>query len=117
MMEAAKALLCIYLHHRQQETSPAPLPLWACSLGLNPHCHFLLLLRSLAFDHRVLLDFLISTETCFLEYFVRYLRLLRTDPEGFRQPVPVWRLHSKKLFPYNPNSLMKLLTETQELLI
>ncbi|KAK7912975.1 hypothetical protein WMY93_013186 [Mugilogobius chulae] len=192
MMEAAKALLCIYLHHRQQETSPAPLPLWACSLGLNPHCHFLLLLRSLAFDHRVLLDFLISTETCFLEYFVRYLRLLRTDPEGFSaacsslevQPRTemgnrgsvstecalgagqqcevllvdysssgesdtedvertvdtdkaqdkdtllesavrclslllelVSRLHSKKLFPYNPNSLMKLLTETQELLI
>lgn len=84
MMEAAKALLCIFLQHRQQESAhPPSLLRWACSLGLNPHCHFLFLLRSLAFDHRVLLDFLISTETCFLEYFVRYLRFLRTDPEGF----------------------------------
>ncbi|XP_033843517.1 protein Lines homolog 1 [Periophthalmus magnuspinnatus] len=186
MIEAAKALLSIFLHHRKQEPalSPTPHPLWACSLGLNPHCHFLLLLRSLAFDHRVLLDFLISTETCFLEYFVCYLRLLRTDPEGFSaacsEPRTEWgtrgsertecaegvgqncgvllvdysssgeseteeaegavncgrdqdrgscwgaavrclslllelmsRLHSKNLFPYNPSSLMKLLTEAE----
>uniref|UniRef100_A0A3B4AHZ6 Lines homolog 1 n=1 Tax=Periophthalmus magnuspinnatus TaxID=409849 RepID=A0A3B4AHZ6_9GOBI len=184
MIEAAKALLSIFLHHRFPALSPTPHPLWACSLGLNPHCHFLLLLRSLAFDHRVLLDFLISTETCFLEYFVCYLRLLRTDPEGFSaacsEPRTEWgtrgsertecaegvgqncgvllvdysssgeseteeaegavncgrdqdrgscwgaavrclslllelmsRLHSKNLFPYNPSSLMKLLTEAE----
>uniref|UniRef100_A0A8C6SUB9 Protein Lines N-terminal domain-containing protein n=1 Tax=Neogobius melanostomus TaxID=47308 RepID=A0A8C6SUB9_9GOBI len=84
MMEAAKALLCIFLQHRQQEPAQSTsLLLWACPLGLNPHCQLLLLLRSLSFDHRVLLDFLISTETCFLEYFVRYLRFLRTDPGGF----------------------------------
>lgn len=41
------------------------------------------LLRGLAFDHSVLLDFLISSETCFLEYIVRYLKLLRDDWEGF----------------------------------
>lgn len=55
----------------------------ACDCGCNPHCHFLLLLGSVSFDHSVLLDFLISTETCFLEYFVRYLRFLRSDPRGF----------------------------------
>ncbi|XP_055769599.1 protein Lines homolog 1 isoform X2 [Salvelinus fontinalis] len=54
MMEAAKALLLLYLHH------------------------------SISFDHSILLDFLISTETCFLEYFVRYLKHLRDDWEGFR---------------------------------
>lgn len=58
-------------------------PETACDLGCNPHCHFLLLLGSVSFDHSVLLDFLISTETCFLEYFVRYLRFLRSDPPGF----------------------------------
>ncbi len=55
----------------------------ACASGCNPHCHFLLLLQSLSFDHSTLLDFLISTETCFLEYFVRYLKYLRSDWQGF----------------------------------
>lgn len=55
----------------------------ACASGCNPHCHFLVLLQSISFDHSILLDFLISTETCFLEYFVRYLRFLRTDWQGF----------------------------------
>lgn len=49
----------------------------ACEWGCNPHCHFTLLLRSLSFDHTVLLDFLISDETCFLEYCVLYLKHLR----------------------------------------
>ena len=55
----------------------------SCASGCNPHCHFLLLLRSISFDHSILLDFLISTETCFLEYFVRYLKYLRADWQGF----------------------------------
>lgn len=55
----------------------------ACASGCNPHCHFLLLLQSISFDHSILLDFLISTETCFLEYFVRYLKYLRADWQGF----------------------------------
>lgn len=55
----------------------------ACDSGSNPHCHFLLLLQSISFDHSVLLDFLISTETCFLEYFVCYLKYLRADWQGF----------------------------------
>ncbi len=54
-----------------------------CVWGCNPHCHFILLLRSLSFDHSVLLDFLISSETCFLEYCVRYLKLLRKDRTAF----------------------------------
>lgn len=55
----------------------------ACASGCNPHCHFLFLLQSISFSHSLLLDFLISTETCFLEYFVRYLKYLRTDWQGF----------------------------------
>lgn len=56
----------------------------ACGSGCNPHCHFLILLQSISFDHSILLDFLISTETCFLEYFVRYLKYLRSDWQNFR---------------------------------
>ncbi|CAB1339039.1 unnamed protein product [Coregonus sp. 'balchen'] len=81
MMEAAKALLLIYLHHRVTSDLDADA---ACVVGGNPHCHFLFLLRSISFDHSILLDFLISTETCFLEYFVRYLKHLRDDWEGVR---------------------------------
>uniref|UniRef100_A0A4W5JSA2 Lines homolog 1 n=1 Tax=Hucho hucho TaxID=62062 RepID=A0A4W5JSA2_9TELE len=81
MMEAAKALLLLYLHHRVSSDLEADA---ACVVGGNPHCHFLFLLRSIFFDHSILLDFLISTETCFLEYFVRYLKHLRDDWEGFR---------------------------------
>uniref|UniRef100_A0A674A5F2 Lines homolog 1 n=1 Tax=Salmo trutta TaxID=8032 RepID=A0A674A5F2_SALTR len=76
MMEASK-MGCIQL--QRSVSSDA-----ACVVGGNPHCHFLFLLRSISFDHSILLDFLISTETCFLEYFVRYLKHLRDDWEGFR---------------------------------
>lgn len=55
----------------------------ACASGSNPHCHFLLLLQSVSFDHSILLDFLISSETCFLEYFVRYLKYLTVHWQGF----------------------------------
>nr|XP_055043161.1 protein Lines homolog 1 [Misgurnus anguillicaudatus] len=78
MIESAKALIALYLYQKSLNFS-VPVCLWGC----NPHCHFIILLRSLSFDHTVLLDFLISTETCFLEYCVRYLKLLREDWTGF----------------------------------
>nr|XP_057944669.1 protein Lines homolog 1 isoform X2 [Doryrhamphus excisus] len=84
MMEAAKALLAIFLHIRENSPSDGSDPgEAACASGCNPHCHFLFVLQSVAFDHRVLLDFLISMETCFLEYLVRYLKYLSTDWQGF----------------------------------
>ncbi|KAK5874645.1 hypothetical protein PBY51_019573 [Eleginops maclovinus] len=84
MMEAAKALLSIFLHHRLcSGLDDFSMLKAACVFGCNPHCHFLLLLQSISFDHSILLDFLISTETCFLEYIVRYLKYLRSDWQGF----------------------------------
>ncbi|XP_075753056.1 protein Lines homolog 1 isoform X2 [Pelodiscus sinensis] len=93
MLEAAKTLLTIYLKFdrlwhdaagnlclaKEKET-------WIClthESGCNPHCIFLYFLKSIAFDFTVLLDFLISSETCFLEYFVRYLKLLKEDWHHF----------------------------------
>uniref|UniRef100_A0A4W3H1N6 Uncharacterized protein n=1 Tax=Callorhinchus milii TaxID=7868 RepID=A0A4W3H1N6_CALMI len=78
MVEAARALLNIYIHSVRGVNS-----LNAHESCFNPHCIFLLLLNNLTFDHCVLLDFLISAETCFLEYFVRYLRLLREEWQCF----------------------------------
>ncbi|XP_060709227.1 protein Lines homolog 1 isoform X2 [Hemiscyllium ocellatum] len=83
MVEAARALLTIYIScYRSLDIYPqenANNSCEACEHCFNPHCIFLLILQSLVFDHSVLLDFLISTETCFLEYLVRYLRLLQED--------------------------------------
>ncbi|XP_010214073.1 PREDICTED: protein Lines homolog [Tinamus guttatus] len=92
MWEAAKALLLIYLKfHRLQHDAADSLSLkeeetWnflTHESGCNPHCIFLFFLKSIAFDSTVLLDFLISSETCFLEYLVRYLKLLREDWHHF----------------------------------
>ncbi|XP_044045509.1 protein Lines homolog 1 isoform X2 [Siniperca chuatsi] len=84
MFEAAKALLSIFLNHRLcSRLDDLAVLEAACASGCNPHCHFLLMLQSISFDHSILLDFLISTESCFLEYFVRYLKYLRADWQGF----------------------------------
>ncbi|XP_075711399.1 protein Lines homolog 1 [Rhinoderma darwinii] len=84
MLEVAKSLLQMYLHNPRlhsttsdEEKDTWKLPSHQC--GINPHCIFLFLLKNVAFDASVLLDFLISSETCFLEYFVRYLKLLKED--------------------------------------
>ncbi|NXX81159.1 LINES protein, partial [Urocolius indicus] len=92
MWEAAKALLLIYLkfdrlwHDAAAKLSPKEEETWnflTHASGYNPHCIFLFLLEKIAFDSSVLLDFLISSETCFLEYLVRYLKLLRKDWHQF----------------------------------
>ncbi|XP_070619605.1 protein Lines homolog 1 [Erythrolamprus reginae] len=94
MVEAVKSLLAIYLNlerfchdvnftlcHSDDGTQDNR----THQNGYNPHCIFLCLLGSIAFDATVLLDFLISSETCFLEYFVRYLKLLVEDWHQFVQ--------------------------------
>ncbi|KAB5558993.1 hypothetical protein PHYPO_G00023680 [Pangasianodon hypophthalmus] len=79
LIESAKVLITLYLHQRSSRSSDPS----ACEWGCNPHCHFTLLLGSLSFDHTVLLDFLISDETCFLEYCVLYLKHLCNHWQDF----------------------------------
>ncbi|NWU92363.1 LINES protein, partial [Upupa epops] len=92
MWEAAKALLLIYLkfsslrHEVADNSSQKEEETWNSlthASGYNPHCIFLFFLEKIAFDSTVLLDFLISSETCFLEYLVRYLKLLQKDWNQF----------------------------------
>ncbi|NXG88985.1 LINES protein, partial [Stercorarius parasiticus] len=92
MWEAAKALLLIYLkfdrlwHDAADTLNQKEEETWnflTHASGYNPHCVFLFFLEKIAFDSTVLLDFLISSETCFLEYLVRYLKLLRKDWHQF----------------------------------
>ncbi|KAM9764934.1 protein Lines homolog 1 [Menidia menidia] len=84
LMEASLTCLSIFLAYRQSPGRDGEAVLeGACASGCNPHCHFVLLLQSVSFDHSILLDFLISAETRFLEYFVLYLKYLREDWKGF----------------------------------
>ncbi|NWW72855.1 LINES protein, partial [Climacteris rufus] len=92
MWEAAKALLLIYLKFDRLQRDAAANPsqkeeeswnLLVHAGGYNPHCIFLFFLEKIAFDSTVLLDFLISSETCFLEYLVRYLKLLGKEWHRF----------------------------------
>lgn len=89
MLEAAKASLGIYVKlTREHEATEhlAPGETWDRHMhesGCNPHCIFLFFLKNVGFDSSVLLDFLISSETCFLEYFVRYLKLLHKEWDNF----------------------------------
>ncbi|NWI00902.1 LINES protein, partial [Tichodroma muraria] len=92
MWEAAKALLLIYLKFDRLQCDAADNlsqkeeESWKFLVhagGYNPHCIFLFFLEKIAFDSTVLLDFLISSETCFLEYLVRYLKLLGKEWHQF----------------------------------
>ncbi|RLW03555.1 hypothetical protein DV515_00006468 [Chloebia gouldiae] len=92
MWEAAKSLLLIYLKFDRlrcdaaDNLSPREEESWKFLVhagGYNPHCIFLFFLEKIAFDSTVLLDFLISSETCFLEYLVRYLKLLGKEWHQF----------------------------------
>lgn len=90
MLEAAKASVGIYLkltrEYEATERLTQEKEKWIRHThenGYNPHCIFLFFLKNIGFDSTVLLDFLISSETCFLEYFVRYLKLLQKDWDNF----------------------------------
>lgn len=50
----------------------------------SSHCLFSHLLVFVGLDHSVLLDFLISSETHFLNYFTWYLKVVTRDWVGFR---------------------------------
>ncbi|XP_004623506.1 protein Lines homolog 1 [Octodon degus] len=90
LLEAASALLSIYLKVVREceatESVTQEKEKWISHThenGYNPHCIFIFFLKNIGFDSTVLLDFLISSETCFLEYFVRYLKLLQKDWDDF----------------------------------
>ncbi|CAG8675375.1 9723_t:CDS:2, partial [Scutellospora calospora] len=50
----------------------------------TPHTLFLRFLQSIGFEHSTILDFLISNETQFLEFFGTYCKYLEQDVEEFR---------------------------------
>lgn len=58
---------------------------------LNPHWLFAAFTDSVEFDHSLLLDLLISSETRFLEYLIKYLRFVVSDWDAFTQSLVTYK--------------------------
>lgn len=105
---------------------------------LNPIHSFIEFLRIVSHDSDVLLDYLVSNETCFLLYLLRFLKYTRRNWAKFvsscgegnssrgnelddtmtvliRLKMQITRLVSKNLFPYNINPVLKLLDNCERL--
>ena len=98
---------------------------------LNPTLTFIQFIGAISHDHDVMLDFLVSNETCFLLYLYRFLKYIkRFWPEfvasaardvddtmavvaNLKQAID--RLVSKDLFPYNINPVLRLLVKCESL--
>lgn len=99
---------------------------------LNPVHSFIEFLKVVSHDSDVLLDYLVSNETCFLLYLLRFLKYTRRNWDRFvsscyeggasrtneldntmtvliRLKMQIKRLVSKDLFPYNINPVLRLL--------
>lgn len=106
---------------------------------LNPIHSFIEFLKIVNHDSDVLLDFLVSNETCFLLYLLRFLKYIRKNWSNFvrscsesssssrgneldntmsvliRLMMQIKRLVSKNLFPYNISPVLRLLDNCETL--
>lgn len=105
---------------------------------LNPISSFIEFLKVVSYDSDVLLDYLVSNETCFLLYLLRFLKYVRrnwpkfletcqqSDTRGtrglddtmrvvIRLRLQISRLVSKSLFPYNISPVLRLLEVCESL--
>lgn len=98
---------------------------------LSPSTTFVQFLRAVSHDPDVLLDLLVSNETCFLLYLLRLLKFVRRNWGEFvtccgrelddtmsvliRLRLAIDRLVSKALFPYNINPVLRLLEKCEQM--
>nr|XP_023026509.1 protein lines [Leptinotarsa decemlineata] len=105
---------------------------------LNPIHSFIEFLNIVSHDSDILLDYLVSNETCFLLYLLRFLKYTKRNwakfisscgegsaPRGneldntmtvlIRLKMQISRLVSKDLFPYNVTPIMRLLETCENL--
>lgn len=105
---------------------------------LNPIASFIEFLKVVSHDSDVLLDYLVSNETCFLLYLLRFLKYVRRNWPKFletcqqadlggtrglddtmrvliRLRLQISRLVSKSLFPYNIGPVLRLLEVCESL--
>ena len=91
--------------------------------SFHPIDGFDCLIQGIYSDHSVILDFLLSNETCFLLYFLRILKYLNKNPISWRMHpssnsvqeilrktwTSIKKLTNKSLFPYDISPVLKLL--------
>lgn len=105
---------------------------------LNPIASFIEFLKVVSYDSGVLLDYLVSNETCFLLYLLRFLKYVRRNWSKFldtcqqvdsggnrglddtmrvliRLRLQISRLVSRSLFPYNISPVLRLLEVCESL--
>lgn len=105
---------------------------------LNPVHSFIEFLKIVSHDSGVLLDYLVSNETCFLLYLLRFLKYIKKNWQKFvhscyegsatrtndldntmtvliRLKMQISRLVDKQLFPYNINPVLRLLRSCESL--
>lgn len=96
---------------------------------LSPTHTFIQFISTVSHDPEVLLDLLVSNETCFLLYLLRFLKYIRRNWSEFvsccnqeldntmtvliRLRLAIDRLVSKSLFPYNINPVLRLLEKCE----
>jgi len=78
-------LLLLLLHQEILRSVPCGEISSNILLQLDPHLLFVAFVQSIKFDHSVLLDLLISSETRFLEYILQYLHLVVGNWNSFIQ--------------------------------
>lgn len=131
-----EGLLCLLDCHTFVRLSTPSAPTLAVSTGseggsnrFDPLDGFESLLLAVSSDHTVLLDFLISNETCFLLYFLRLLKHMTRNPASaaahpahgtFAEVLnKLWssitKLRDKALFPYEIAPVLKLLEKTNDI--
>ena len=127
LIEALLCLLDINIHcHNQtnyfnqyhETTSPNVTAATAIVELLDPLEGFEGLAQSVSNDHSVLLDFLVSNETCFLLYFLRFLKFINKRTSSVnsvtqdiltKMKTSIAKLTDKSLFPYDISPVLKLL--------
>lgn len=98
---------------------------------LSPAATFIQFVRAVSHEPDVLLDLLVSNETCFLLYLLRTLKFVRRNWEEFvrecggeldnvmtmliRLKLLIDRLVSKHLFPYNIDPVLRLLEKCENM--
>ncbi|XP_012138421.1 protein lines homolog [Megachile rotundata] len=96
---------------------------------LSPTLTFVQFIHAVSHDPDVLLDLLVSNETCFLLYLLRFLKYVKRNWTEFvsccgrelddtmtiliRLRLAIDRLVSKALFPYNINPVLRLLEKCE----
>ncbi|KAF0310879.1 Protein lines [Amphibalanus amphitrite] len=99
--------------------------------AIDAHRSFVQFLGTVRRDHDLLLDFLISNETCFLLYLLRYLKFVRKHWARFLRAcgaklqevmgvliglrISLQQLVARDLFPYNVTPILKLLERCEQL--